>query len=111
MSRAQSRMLHCSVVGCNNKQANKSEVTYFSWSKDPQRQKSWLAEISRDKGNLLTNVFVCSSNLQNRIFYTDRPLKVDFNSYSKIFTISAISTPRKTSEIRAKQKGKQEVRP
>ena len=39
-------MAHYSIVGCKNKQANNSEVTYFSLPKDPQRQKSWLA-ISR----------------------------------------------------------------
>ena len=42
-------MAYCSIVGCNNKQANNSEVTYFNWSNDPQRQKSWLAAICRDK--------------------------------------------------------------
>ena len=40
------------IVGCDNKHANNSEVTYFNLSKDPQRRKSWLAAISKDKDNL-----------------------------------------------------------
>ena len=75
-------MAHCSIVGCKNKQANNSKVTYFSLPTDPQRRKSWLAAISRDK----SHVFVCSDHfedkyfdkswdLQNRLFYTDRPTK------------------------------------
>ena len=44
-------MAHCSIVQCNNKQADNSEVTYFNLPKDPQRQRSWLVAISRDKGN------------------------------------------------------------
>ena len=79
-------MAHCSKVECKNKQANNSEVTYFSLPKDPQRRKSWLAAISRDKSNLPSNVFVCSDHfedkhfdkswdLQNRLFYTGRPTK------------------------------------
>ena len=78
-------MAHCSIVGFMNKQANNSEVTYFTSPKDPQRQKSWLAAISRDKSNLPSNVFVCSNHfedkyfdkswdLENRLFYTDRPI-------------------------------------
>ena len=85
MQRAQSRMVHCSIVGCNNKQASNSEVIYFNLSKD--RQKSWLTATSRDKGNLPSNVFVCSNHfedkyfdkswdLQNRLFCTDRPTKM-----------------------------------
>ena len=73
-------MAHCPIVGCKNKQANNSEVTYFSLHKDPQKRKSWLVAISRDKSNL-PNVFVCSDhfeekyfdkswNLQNRLFHT-----------------------------------------
>ena len=79
-------MAHCSIVGCNNKQAKNSEVTYFNLAKDPQRRKSWLAAISRGKGNLPSNAFVCSDHfedryfhkswaLQNRLFYTGRPIK------------------------------------
>ena len=79
-------MTHCSIVGSNNKQANNSEVTYFSLPKDPQGRKSWLAAVSRDKGNLPSNVFVCSDHsegkyfdkpwhLQNQLFYTNRPIK------------------------------------
>ena len=30
-------MAHCSIVGCNNKQADSSEVTYYNLPKDPQR--------------------------------------------------------------------------
>ena len=55
-------MAHCSIIGCNNKYANNSEVTYFNLPKDQQRRKSWLAAISRDKGNLQSNVFVCSGH-------------------------------------------------
>ena len=97
--KSQSRMTHCSIVGCNNKQANISGVTYFNLPKDPQRRKSWLAAISRDKGNLPSNVFVCSDHfedkyfdkswdLQNRIFYKNKTnnKKIDFNSYSNIIT-------------------------
>ena len=79
-------MAHCSIAGCKNKQANNSEVTYFTLPKDPQRQKNWLAAISRDKSNLPSNIFVCSDHfedkyfdklwdLQNRLFYTGRPIK------------------------------------
>ena len=78
-------MAHCSIVGFKNKQANNIEVTYFTSPKDPQRQKSWLAAISRDKSNLPSNVFVCSDDfedkyfdkswdLENRLFYTDRSI-------------------------------------
>ena len=60
-------MAHCSIVGCNNKQANNSQVTYFNLPKDPQRRKRWLAAISRDKGNLpsIYYVFVCSDNFED----------------------------------------------
>ena len=82
---AQPRIAHCSIVGCNNKQANNNEVTYFNLPKDPQRRKSWLA-ISRDTGNLPSiYVFVCSDHfedkyykswdLQNWPFCTDWPIK------------------------------------
>ena len=30
-------MAHCSIVGCNNKQADSSEVAYYNLPKDPQR--------------------------------------------------------------------------
>ena len=116
-------MTHCSIVGCKNKQANNSKVTYFSLPKDPQRRKSWLAAISRDKSNLPSNVFVCSDHfedkyfdkswdLQNRLFYTDRPTKRKLISTAipTLLPHKQISTPRKTSEIRAKQKEKEEVK-
>ena len=104
-------MAHCSIVGCDNIQVNNSEVTYFNLLKDPQRRKSWLAAISRDKGNLPSNDFVCSDHfedkyfdkswdLQNRLFYTDRPTKRKLIS-TAIPTLSLnkqISTPRNTSE-------------
>ena len=76
-------MAHCSIVGCKNKQANYSKVTYFisQLPKDLQRRKNWW-----DKSNLPSNVFVCSDHfegkcfdkswdLQNQIFFTDRPIK------------------------------------
>ena len=79
-------MTHCSIVGCKNKQANNSEVTYFTLPKDAQRRKNWLAAISRDKSNLPSNIFVCSDHfedkyfdkswdLQTGFFFTDRPIK------------------------------------
>ena len=79
-------MVHWSIVGCNNRQGNNSEVTYFNLPKDPQRRKDWLAAIGKDKGNLPSNVFLCSDHfedkyfdkswgLQNWLFYTDRPIK------------------------------------
>ena len=61
-------MVHCSIVGSNNKQANISEVTYFNLPKDPQRKKNWLTEISRDKDNLPSNVFVCSDHFEDKYF-------------------------------------------
>ena len=63
-------MVHCSIVGCNNKQTNNSEVTYFNLPKDPQRRKSWLATISRNKGNLpsIYHVFVCSDHFEDKYF-------------------------------------------
>ena len=116
-------MAHCSIVGCKNKQANNSEVTYFSLPKDPQRRTSWLVAISRDKSNLPSNVFVCSDHLeekyfdkswdlQNRLFYRDRPIKRKLISTATptLLPHKQISTPRKTSEIRAKQKEKEEVK-
>ena len=86
VKRAQSRMAHCSIVGFKNKQAINSEVIYFTLPKHPQRLKSWLAAISRDKSNLPSNVFVCSDHfedkyfdkfwdLQNWLFYTGRRIK------------------------------------
>ena len=61
-------MMHCSIVGCNNKHANNSEVTYFNLPKDPQRHKNWLATISRDKGHLPLKVFVCSDHFEGKYF-------------------------------------------
>ena len=80
---------HCSIVGCNNKQANNSvTLIYINFPKDAYRRKSWLAAISRDKDNLpsIFHVFVCSDHfedkyfdnswdLQNRLFCTDRLIK------------------------------------
>ena len=116
-------MAHCSIVGCKNKLANNSEVTHFSLPKGPQKRKSWLAAISRDKSNLPLNVFVCSDHsedkyfdkswdLQNRLFYTDRPIKRKLISRAvpALLPHKQISTPMKTSEIRAKQKEKEEVK-
>ena len=115
-------MAHYSIVGCDNKQDNNSEVTYFNLPKDPQRRKSWLAVINRDKDNLSSNVFVCSDHfeeknfgkswdLQNRIFYPDRPIKIKLilTAFSTL-PHKQISTPRKTSEIKAKQKEKEETK-
>ena len=62
-------MVHCLIVGCNNKQAINSEVTYFNLPKDSQRQESWLAAISNDKGNLPSNVFVCSNHFEDKYFH------------------------------------------
>ena len=108
-------MAHCSIVICKNKQANNSEVTYLTLSKDPQRRKNWLAAISRDKSNLQSNVFVCSDHfkekyfdkswdLQNRLVYTDRPIKRKLFSPAipTLLPHKQIPTPRKSSEIRAK---------
>ena len=86
--------------------------------KDPQRRKSWLAAIRRDKRNLPSSVFVCSDHfedkyfdklwhLQNRLLYTERPIKRKL--VSKAIT-TLLPTPRKTSEIRANQKEKKEVK-
>ena len=116
-------MACCSIVGCTNKLANNSEVTCFSLPKDPQRQKRWLAAITRDKGSLPSNVFVCSDHfedkyfnelwdLQNCLFYTDRPMKRKLISTAlpTLLPHKKISTPRKTSEIRPKQREKEEVK-
>ena len=116
-------MAHCSRVGCKNKQTNNSEVTYFSLPKDLQRRKNLLAATSRDKSNLPPNVFVCSDHfedkyfnkswdLQNRLFYTDRPTKRKLISTAipTLLPHKQRSTPRTTSEIRAKQKEKEEVK-
>ena len=91
--------------------------------KDCQRRKSWLAVISRDKGILPPYVFVCpnqfkdkyfgkSWDFENRLFYTDRPLKRNLISTAipTLLRHKQISTPRKTSQIRAKQKEKEEVK-
>ena len=90
---------------------------------DPQRRKSWLAAISRDKTNLPSNVFVCSDHfedkyfdkswdLQNRLFYKDRPIKRKLISTAIPILLphKQIPAPRKTSEIRAKQKEKENVK-
>ena len=61
-------MTHCSIVGCNNTQANNKEVTYFNFPKDPQRRKSWLAATSRHKRNFPSNVFVCSNHFEDKYF-------------------------------------------
>ena len=61
-------MVHCSIVGCKNKHPNNTEVIYFSLPKDPQRRKSWLATISRDKSNLSANAFVCSDHFEDKYF-------------------------------------------
>ena len=111
------------IVGCDNKHANNSEVAYFNLSKDPQRRKSWLAAISKDKDNLPSNVFVCSDHfeekyfgkswdLQNRLFYTDRPIKRKLISTTIPILLpnKQISTLRKTSGIRAKQREKEEAK-
>ena len=44
------------------------QITYLRLSKDPQRQKSWLAAISRDKSNLPSNAFVCSDHFEDKYF-------------------------------------------
>ena len=98
-------------------------VTYFSLPKDPQRLKSWLIAISRGKSNLLSNVFIYfdhfeekyfdqSCDLQNQIFHTDRPIKRKLIStaITTLLPHNQTLTPKKTSEIRAKQKEKEEVK-
>ena len=116
-------MAHCSIVGFKNKQVINSEVIYFTLPKHPQRLKSWLAAISRDKSNLPSNVFVClnsfedkyfdkSWDLQNRFFYTDRPIKIKQISITipTLLPHKQISVPRKSSENRAKQKEKEKIK-
>ena len=79
--------------------------------------------ISRDKSDLPSNVSVCpdyfkdkyfnkSWDLQNWLFYTDRPIKRKLISTAipTLLPHKQISTPRKTSEIRAKQKQKEEAK-
>ena len=79
--------------------------------------------ISRDKSDLPSNVSVCSDHfkdkyfnkswdLQNWLFYTDRPIKRKLISTAipTLLPHKQISTPRKTSEIRAKQKEKEVVK-
>ena len=98
-------------------------VTYFSLPKDPQRLKSWLIAISRGKRNLPSNVFIYfdhfeekyfdqSCDLENQIFYTDRPIKRKLIStaITTLLPYNQTLTPKKTSEIRAKQKEKEEVK-
>ena len=62
-------MLHCSIVRCNYKQTNRSEVTYFNLPKDPQKQKTWFAAISIDKDNLPSNVVCLFQWLWRQIFW------------------------------------------
>ena len=75
--------------------------------KDPQRQKSWLATISRDKSNLPSNVFGCLDHFEGKYFDKSWDLE-----NGPLYTLphQQISTPRKTCEIRAKQKEKGEVK-
>ena len=70
MLRAQPRMPHYSIVGCNNKQTNNSKATYFNLPKDPQRRKSLLDAISRDKGNLpsIYHVLISSDHFEDKCF-------------------------------------------
>ena len=68
MYRVQSRMKHCKIVGCNNKQANNTEVTSSNLPKYPQRRKSWLSAISWDKGGLPSNVYVSSDHFEGKYF-------------------------------------------
>ena len=107
-------MAHCSVVGCNNNQANNGEVTYFNLPKNSQGQKSWLAAVNRDEGNVASNVFVSiilkTDVLIKPVFFRGTNKKFDFNSYSNIITTQQIWTPGKTSEIKAKQKEKEDVK-
>ena len=92
-------MAHWAIVGCKNKQANNSEVTYFTLPKDAQRRKNWLAAISRDKSNLPLNIFVCSDHFEDKYFDKSWDLqkpaflhkqtnkkKINFSSYSNIVT-------------------------
>ena len=81
-------MAHCSIIECNSKQVNNSEV--------PQRRKSCLSAFSRDIHNIssIYHVFDCSDHFKDKHFdkswnlqdrqNTDRPIKrkIDFNSYS-----------------------------
>ena len=101
-------MVHCSIVGSNNKQGNNSEVTYFNLPKDPQR-KSWLATISKGKDNLPLIVF--SDHCDDKYFY--KSFKKSFlhrqtnknlisTSIPTLLPNKQISIPRKTSEIKAK---------
>ena len=98
-------------------------VTYFSLPKDPQRLQSWLIAISRGKSNLPSNVFIYfdhfeekyfdqSCDLQNRIFCTDRPIKrrLISTAITTLLPHNQTLTPKKTSEIRANQKEKEEVK-
>ena len=59
--------MHYPVVGCNNKHANNIEVTSICLNihKD---EKSWLAAISRGKGNLpsIYHVFICSDQFEDK---------------------------------------------
>ena len=71
-------------------QTNNSEVIYFNLPRNPQRRKSWLAAISRDKSNLPSNGFVCSDYFEDKYFYKSWDLQnqlfyIVFSSYSNIF--------------------------
>ena len=99
-------MANCSIVGCKDKQANSSEVTYFSLPKDLQRQISWLEAISRDKSSLLSNTFVCSDHfedkyfdkswdLQNWLFYAIKG-KLISTAIPTLLPHKQMPTPRKT---------------
>ena len=84
---------------------------------------SWLVAISRDKGNLPSMIFVCSDyfeekyldkwwGLKNWFFQTDRPIKRKLipTAIPTLLPHKQISIRRETSEIRAKQKEKEEVK-
>ena len=71
-------MAYCSIVGFNNEQANNSEVTYFNWSNDPQRQNSWLAAISRDKAIYHQMFLLVLITLKTNILMNHRIYKTEF---------------------------------
>ena len=73
-------MAHCSIVGCNNNQANNGEVTYFNLPKNSQGQKNWLAAVNRDEGNVPSNVSVYFNHFEDKFFdktsfFSERPIK------------------------------------
>ena len=61
---------------------------------------------------LKTKYFDKSWDLQNRLCYTDRPIKRKLTSTAipTLLPRKQISKPRKTSEIRTRQKEKEEVK-